>query len=136
MGATRGAVPRTGADADPGAGRLAHPRSCVCAGPPDWQGDEHHMEPDTEEGGCAGVNRCRPKQCGHEDRRRMDGGGSAQPDGGDGDGAPVLQPEAQDLDGGRGTLGPTRPTSEALTTTRRPKRKLSEVEARSADFRE
>ena len=62
LGAARGAVPREGADADAGAGRLARPRSCVRAGPPDRQSDQHDVEPDTEEGGCAGVSRCRPKQ--------------------------------------------------------------------------
>ncbi len=99
LGATRGAVPRAGADADAGAGRLARPRSRVHAGPPDRQGDQHDVEPDAEEGGCARVSRRRPKRARHEDRRRVDGGGAAQPDAGDGGGAAVLQPDAQDLDG-------------------------------------
>ena len=82
---------------EPAASRVPVP--AVRAGPPDRQGDQHDVEPDTEEGGCAGVSRCRPKQARHEDRRRVDGGGAAQPDGGDGGGAAVLQPDAQDLDG-------------------------------------
>ena len=93
------AVPRQGADADAGAGRVACPGSCVRASPPDRQGNQHDMEPDAEEGGWAGVSRCRPQQTRHEDRRRVDGGSAAQPDGGDGGGAAVLQPDAQDLDG-------------------------------------
>ena len=97
VGAARGAVPREGADADPGARGLARPRSSVRAGAADRQGHQHDVEPDPEEGGCAGVGRRGPEHARHEDRGRVDGGGAAQPGAGDGRRAPVLQPGAQDL---------------------------------------